>query len=208
MANRTTKALAAAALVLGMAGTALALDGDGDGIDDAVDPCNNIAPTSVENVTISVAKLLTPGGDDVLRFKGTLTNVPGMDPIAPSRNGFRILFTDSTGATALDIFVPPGGYTGSVGWKSISSGSLYKNDGKVAPLVNGITGVKIRRANSDFGRIKFSVTGKTGNYAIDTANLPIKGTVILAPPLATNGQCGETAATCVTTGSGNILRCR
>lgn len=206
--TKTRGFIAAVALLLATAVPVLALDGDGDGIDDAVDPCNNIAPTSVENVTISVARLLTPSGDDDLRFKGLVVDVPSFEVISPLANGLRILLTDSTGATPVDIFVPPGGYNGSVGWKSGSSGILYKNNGKVAPLVNGITKVKINRGNADIRRIKFSITGKNGDYALDTANLPIKGTLVFAPPLATNGQCGETAATCVTTGSGNILRCR
>lgn len=214
MTSRTPKTfaargvIAAVALTLGMVVPVFALDGDGDGIDDAADPCNNIAPTSVTSVTISVTKLLTPGGDDQLRFKGLVVDVPSMIPISPTSNGLRILFTDSTGATPVDIFVPPGAYNGSVGWKSNGSGVLYKNNGKVAPLVNGITKVKIDRGSSDLRRIKFSITGKNGDYALVTANLPITGTIVFAPPLATNGQCGETAATCITTGGGNILRCR
>lgn len=81
------KVIAVTALILVMAGPATALDGDGDGIDDAVDPCNNIAPTSVTNVTISVTKLLAPGGDDQLRFKGLVIDVPSFEVISPSANG-------------------------------------------------------------------------------------------------------------------------
>lgn len=66
----------------------------------------------------------------------------------------------------------------------------------------------MRRRASNITTIKFAVSGKTGNYALDTANLPITATVVFAPPLATNGQCGETSATCVVTGGGNNLKCR
>lgn len=199
--------IAVAAMVIGMTAPAMALDGDGDGIDDAIDPCNNTAPTSMGNVSLAVTNLLTPAGDDSLSFKGTVTQVPSMVPISFSANGFRVLLTDSAGAT-LDLVVPPGHYNGSVGWKSTGSGVLYKNDGKTVPRVNGIYKVKINRRTTSLGTIKFAVSGKGGTYALDTAQLPITATAVFAPPLATNGQCGEATTACVATGGGNNLKCR
>ncbi len=62
--------------------------------------------------------------------------------------------------------------------------------------MNGITKVKINRDDTDIRRIKFSVTGKNGTYALDTSNLPIKGTIVFASrrAAATSSAAGNHSA--------------
>ncbi len=60
------------------------------------------------------------------------------------------------------------------------------------------------------GLLTFAVVGRHGTYA-PPAGLPLKATLVIDSPLASTGQCGETAfgaASCVFNGSGSTLRCR
>src|SRR5262249_61238161 len=83
-------------------------DSDGDHIGDACDVCNNIAPTTEVKPKLSLTKLLPPGGDDRVKFKGTISGVPNPTSINPVTTGVRLLLTDGTGVTLLDANVPGG----------------------------------------------------------------------------------------------------
>src|SRR6185436_1516039 len=110
-------------------------DADGDDIGDVCDPCNNIRNVYGVKSKMTIVKLITPPGDDKLKFKGTITIPPmGGDPtFNPVAEGARAVIIDSTGAIVLDVTIPPGAYNANnkVGWKVNSSATTfsYRNSG-------------------------------------------------------------------------------
>ena len=119
----------------------------------------------------------------------------------------------------VDITVPGGAYdaVNRVGWKVNGSGTAWKysNAGNPVPLVNGINKAQLKAYASTPGKYKFSVKGKDGNYAVNTANLPLTGTLVIDVPYATAGQCGETAfltpptkPNCSVAGGGKTVKCK
>jgi len=92
----------------------------------------------------------------------------------------------------------------------------YINAGTVIPLPQGIKKFGLKRSTKILGLIKFSITGKNGSYAVNTANLPLVGTIILDVPYATTGLCGESLfpgtpnplSSCASVSGGNVVRCK
>jgi len=162
------------------------LDGDHDGIGDACDPCTNSAPNFAYQSRLTVKSIYPPGGDERLTFIGTFPNIPVTPPIDPSVKGVRILIQDATGATALDVGIPGGGLQ----WKKNAAATsfLYRS---VGDPIEGITKVKVKRNAHSPGIWKFLVLGRRGTYGVVPAHLPLKGTLVLDPPMARTGQCGE-----------------
>jgi hypothetical protein len=197
-------------------------DADGDDIGDVCDPCNNVRLVFAVKPKIIITKLLTPTGDDKLKFKGSITIPPqGGDPsLDPVAEGARALIVDSTGATVLDVTIPPGAYNiaNKAGWKVNGSATsfTYINSGTIIPLPQGIKKFGLKRSTKVTGLIKFTVTGKNGSYAVNTANLPLTGTVIVDVPFATTGLCGESLfpgppnplGACSTASNGNVVKCK
>jgi hypothetical protein len=134
-------------------------------------------------------------------------------------NGARFLIVDSTGAIPVDVTIPPGAYDPATktGWKVNGRGTAwtYKNTGAGVRLVNGITTVQIQRSSRP-GKYQTLVMGKNGSYPVNTANLPLVGTIVIDAPFAATGQCGEAqfSATppgkrrCVAAGGGKTVRCK
>ncbi len=193
-------------------------DGDGDQIGDACDPCNNIVPTTQVKTQLSILKLLTPPGDDRLKFKGSFASVPTSPTINPVTKGVRVVVTDAVGNTVVDATIPAGAYNASqkAGWKANGAGTswVYKNSGTIIPLVNGINKVSLKKQKT-VGLYKFTVGGKNGSYGFSTANLPLTGTLVIDAPLATTGQCGEALfpgpapfPRCTLTAGGNTVKCK
>jgi hypothetical protein len=197
-------------------------DADGDGIGDVCDPCNNVRGVYGVKPKITIVKLLTPPGDDKLKFKGSITIPPQVgDPsLDPLTNGARAIIADSTGTAVLDVTLPGGAYNTAnrVGWKVNGSATTftYLNAGTVIPLPQGIKKFGLKRSTKTLGLIKFSITGKNGSYPVNTANLPLVGTIILDVPFATTGLCGESLfpgtpnplSSCAVVSSGNVVRCK
>jgi hypothetical protein len=197
-------------------------DSDSDNVGDACDPCNNIRSVFGVKPKIIIVKLLTPPGDDKLKFKGSMTIPPqGGDPtLDPTTEGARAIIVDSTGALVVDVTIPPGVYSTSnrAGWKvnGAATSFTYINAGTVIPLPQGIKKFGIKRSTKTVGLLKFSITGKNGSYAVNTANLPLIGTVILDVPNATTGLCGESKfpgppnplGACAIVSNGNVVRCK
>jgi hypothetical protein len=197
-------------------------DSDNDGRGDVCDPCNNIRNVIGLKPKITIVKLLTPPGDDKLKFKGSITIPPqGGDPtLDPASNGARAIITDSTGIVVTDVTIPAGAYNAAnrAGWKVNGTGTAftYVNSGLIIPLPQGIKKFGLKRSTKVAGLLKFSITGKNGSYAVVTSNLPLIGTVIVDPPYATTGLCGESfwaapqnpLGVCAVASGGNLVRCK
>jgi hypothetical protein len=171
-------------------------DGDSDGLGDACDPCTG--PTLVRKPKILVTKLETPPGDDKLTYKGEVTLPhPFNPPLDPLTNGVRLLIDDTAG-NLLDLTLPGGAFADppAAGWKvnkkvPVSKWTYLNKNKTVAPPA-GITKLVVQDSSLKTpGLVKFSATGKNGSYAAFSANLPLASLMVLDPPTAETGQCGE-----------------
>jgi hypothetical protein len=195
-------------------------DADGDGLADACDPCTRTVPTGAGRAKLSFAKLLQPAGGHRLKFKGYFTDVPLEPTIDPLANGIRVLIRDRTEAARIDVTIAGGAYDRRTraGWQLNEARTVwrYKSSGSVTPLANGIAKVRIRKTASPAGTIQFSVTGRHGYYPIDEDDLPLTGTLVIDPPVARTGQCGEATFPAAASGGygcsvsrgGDTIRCR
>ena len=193
---------------------------DSDPLGDACDPCTNLVPTVASKPKLTVNKLLLPSGDEKVGFSATFTAVPTSPALDPIANGVRFLLVDSTGAFPVDVTIPAGAYdpVEREGWRVNGSGTtfLYKNAGNPVPLINGINKILVKTYASTPGKVKINVKAKNGSYPIDVGNLPLTGTIVLAPPFAASGQCGEALfsavpparPSCVVAAGGKVVKCK
>lgn len=146
--------------------------------------------------------------------------MPTSPTIDPLNKGIRLLVVDGRGATAIDVTIPGGAYdfgTGA-GWKVSGTGRswMYKNAGRVIRPPNGIEKVRLQLVGESPAKIRFSVTGKNGNYRIEPADLPLTATLVIDAPVARTGQCGEARffvapadlPTCTAAPNGGTISCR
>jgi hypothetical protein len=157
-----------------------------------------------------LSRISAPPGDDRLRFQGELTipvpHVPQLNPVA---NGIRVLVTNAAGASVLDATVPGGAYSAATrtGWSTSPSSWTYRSP-------SGISRFQLQPRGPVPGRYKFRVQGREGNYAVGPGGLPLAGVLVLDPPTAETGQCGEArfpgapAPACTLNGSGTTVNCR
>jgi hypothetical protein len=160
-------------------------DGDADGEGDACDPCTNIVPVAGVKTKLVMSKLSPPGGDDRVKFKGTMT-VPTSPPIDPATKGVRLLVSDESGVV-VDALVPGG----TPSWRATLGRPVWIYRDRLGAF-DGITKVSLKERLP--GEIKFTVQGKLGTYG---RPLPptVKATLVIDSPLATTGQCGESTYT-------------
>lgn len=194
-------------------------DDDNDGVGNGCDGCNNIVPVYVKKPQVKVKHLKTPGGDDTFKFKGEMT-VPATPTINPFVNGARVTLLTSAGTGILDAIIPGGAPTNQLGdgWRKNPANTffLYRNRGLGSPTQNGVTKLKITLDKKVPGKVKFNGRGKYETYAVPPSELPLRAIIVLDPPVALTGQCGEALfqntvlnpGTCAFNGSGAILSCK
>jgi len=131
--------------------------------------------------------------------------VPGFDPLA---TGVRLVFAHG-GTADLDVTVPGGAYAGSpvVGWRATAGIKWSYVDKRIQPA-SGIAKITIQRVASTPGRVKFRVKGKKAALPPVPGNPPMRVALVLAPPAATAGQCGEGVLACTFNGSGSSRKCQ
>ena len=197
-------------------------DSDGDGIGDACDPCTNTGAIFVTRGRLILKKLDTPPGDDRLRFKGELQlTYPFNPPLDPLTRGIRFLIHDALGTQVLDTTIPGGAFDLATqeGWSKRTDGNvfIYRHTGEIVPLIDGVKKVVIRnQSNRSPGLLKFVLVGRNGSYGVAPANIPIRVTVVIDPPVAMTGQCAEAVfpgppplvPTCTMAPDGSVLICR
>jgi hypothetical protein len=183
------------------------LDRDDDGKGDACDPCTNLYDIFATKARIKLTKLDTLDGNDGLGFKGTLDGVP-LDPtIDPAANGVRVIVeNESPGGAFVDVTIP-----GGVGWKVNKKATAWTYSNPTG--FEGLTKVKIKAPAKVPGQFKFKVKGKNMTFGTIAKDNAI-GTLILSPPLAVDGQCGEAVfpnaqgGACKTNKKGSKVTCR
>ena len=157
-----------------------------------------------------------PATDDKLNFKGFFTAVPNSPTVDPVANGLRVLVSDSLGNTPIDVTIPGGAYNPStkIGWKVNGSGTAWKYSNSTSP-VNGLYKAQLKAYSSTPGKYKFAVKGKNGNYAVNTANLPLKGTLVIDVPYRRDRPVRRDGvpdaadeADCSLTGGGKNVKCK
>ena len=160
-------------------------------------------------------KLNTPPGDDTLAFKGEMTlGYPFNPPLDPFTRGIRLIVAGA-GGTRLDVTIPGGAYADPPrrGWTIAANGSSRYVDRSGAPL-SGITGVVVQDKSARVpGLVRITVKGKGGSYTVSSTDLPLGVEVILDPPAAMSGECGDVrytgpASFCTFTASGAALVCK
>jgi hypothetical protein len=160
-------------------------DGDGDGLGDACDPCNNIVPVFARKARLKVRRIHTPPGDDVLVFRGLMEEMPTDPTIDPVGKGVRLIIehASSVGGALLDAVVPGGDH-----WRANKRGNRWRYKSKTDPYGIRKIRMKLRRRRPG---MKFVVKARPGIFPVVTEDLPLKATFIVDSPMAMTGQCGE-----------------
>jgi uncharacterized delta-60 repeat protein len=156
-------------------GAARFLGGSGSSTFCSAEPC-----AVATKHTLTLARLLAPSGDERVALKGQalLETTAGIDPVT---DGVRVIVEDADDATVLDATIASGAYDrGSrIGWKVGGGGTAwtYRNPGSHP---QGIRLVGVKLSKSDPRLVKFKVKGQNAAYPLGT--LPMRATIVLAPP--------------------------
>lgn len=144
---------------------------------------------------IMLRRLATPPGDDTLFFTGEMELAhpfsPALDPLA---TGVQIVLADASGVRSLDVLVPGGAWdpVQRSGWTATPNGRSWRYRNRTASPPGGITSIVLEDLSRKLpGLVRFTVRGARGSYAVDRASLPLEGLLILDPPTAETGQCGQ-----------------
>lgn len=180
-------------------------DGDADGICDAADPCTNTSGATTDKALLRLRKI---DGLAATRFYYVATiNGLGNASVNPLADGVRLRVTvpgtpERSEIATIDVTLPPGGYDpqSNRGWSSNDAGTFAYRDSH--GIYAGIMRALVKHVQG--GALKIALFGQTGFYPVPfTAppvdprddpfipEVPIAATVVLDPPLATTGLCGE-----------------
>jgi uncharacterized delta-60 repeat protein len=165
-------------------------DSDGDGLGDACDPCTN--GVQIEHPSMRFGGLQTPGGDDTFKVLATLS-LDASVSLSPAMRGVRILIYAADESVLFDVSIPAGAFTAQsgVGWRTSKSGktALFRSPIPVDGLVRKVR--IVRSLTPGRYHVKFVGSG------LDLSQLPLFGamkvSVVLDPPYAVTGICGELA---------------
>ena len=164
---------------------------------------------TVQAPQLTFTRITPPPGDDRLSFAGrVLFPQPYNPPLDPIGKGVRVVVTDSTRATVVDVSSGTGFYDGTRGWKATASGWKYRDRSGV-----GIVNVGLKLSRSAPGLIQFKVKARSGSWPVSPSHLPVRGMIVIDAPNATTGECGNAAfpgpaPACTFNGAGSVLRCR
>jgi DNA-binding beta-propeller fold protein YncE len=170
-------------------------DRDEDGPGDACDPCTNLFGIFADRPRALATRLTRPAGAQKLVLTGKFLPFPPTPPITPVLSGVRVLVEDS-GGVRIDATVPGGAYDSDLrsGWKVRESEdgyiATYSNTGRVVPLPGGIKRVKLV-VDHVAGIENFKVVMKEVDLPLVPGDDPLHVTLVLDPPLAMDGHCGE-----------------
>ena len=189
-------------------------DGDGDGLGDVCDPCTN--GTTVSNAKLTLLRISPPSGDDRLKLKGQMTLAYPFSPaLDPTTKGVRILITDSSTQSVLDVVIPGGAYNYATqtGWKMNASHTTwtYKNG---LGGIQGIIKVSVKTSTATPSLVRFTAAGRNGTYTVAPNGLPLTATFVIDSPTAQTGQCGTAAfpggggPACTRSRLGNAVTCK
>ena len=207
------------------------VDRDGDGLCDALDPCDLGNGVRIKETNLKVRRPLSPQGDDTLRFTGTIT-VPRAPAIDPAASGMRLtLYSQQSGpigepalfpATVISDATLPGGER----WRRSMSGGTFRYRDPSGEA-GGITRARIRLLaplvpSANLMKVAFYIVGRRGDYAITPAMVDwgvstgggsLMISIALGDLSPTNQQCGQTvyfaenATHCTFTASGGAVEC-
>jgi hypothetical protein len=138
-----------------------------------------------------------------------------LTPIDPVATGLRAVIRNGIGATVIDDTLPTGAYDGATrtGWRVRASASRttwsFSRPADAGPVSRAVLQ---QRANAP--GLKIRVKGTKACFAAPVSSLPLSASVVLTPPQAVDGQCGEARfpgppeAACVSQAGGARIVCR
>ena len=176
-------------------------------------PTPSCVPVSTPKIVIG--RLDSLPGDQTVTFQGTVTvPLPPSRSFNPLASGAQLRIV-STAGSVLDLPIPGGSFSNPPrrGWKVNAKGTTWTYLDKTLTPPGGIFKVVIQdRSAVSPGRVKFTARGKNGLYTVPSANLPLKGVIVLD---LLGGQCGEAtfpgpapAPKCALNRSGSRLTCK
>lgn len=169
---------------------------------------------AVQESKLTLSKMLPPGGDDKLGFKGTFT-LPGPGTVANQlgvvSNGIMVRLVDGD-TVVLDAEVPGGAYdvATKVGWQVNATATKWTYKGPKTGGPGGIMKVALQdKSAGSPGLVKFAVKGGEGTF---TAGPDVDPAIVLPE----TGQCFEATYTatypatpsCVTASGGGTVKCK
>lgn len=158
------------------------------------------------------ARLTPPPGDDTLKLRGVVT-IPTSPLVDPMLHGLRLLYGGRT-EVVVDETVPPGAYdpVSRRGWIARNGTFRYANRSQAG----GVRKVVVKAIAGEAGTYKVQLAGRNADYAVTPDDLPLHAIVVLDPPAAASGQCGEwrflatppATPSCMRNAAGTTIKCR
>lgn len=149
----------------------------------------------VDKGAVQIRKNSVAAGQQRITLKGEFVLAQTDDPIDPIEFGFSFRVDDKDGNTVFSRVVPGGvpPERRAPGWKVNRPGTRWTFRDRSGSLADGVTVVTVLdRGKRNPGQYAFKVTGKDGDFQVDTAALPLKLVVVLGDGYQTSvDQCAE-----------------